>query len=117
MSGVTQERPGLTGSHLLLLVIAMIGVSMSGPLMAAAIAVPALAMSWWRTALGALFFLPRVLTTLRGELRALPRSVLLRSGFAGLMLAGHFGTWVSSLHYTSVASATALVCLQVAWVV
>ena len=33
------------------------------------------------------------------------------------MLALHFGTWVTSLTLTSVASATAIVCLQIAWVV
>jgi drug/metabolite transporter (DMT)-like permease len=33
------------------------------------------------------------------------------------MLAGHFAAWTSSLKMTSVASATALVSLQVAWVV
>ena len=32
-------------------------------------------------------------------------------------LALHFGTWVTSLTLTSVASATAIVCLQIAWVV
>jgi drug/metabolite transporter (DMT)-like permease len=85
--------------------------------MAAAIAVPALAMSWWRTSLGAVALAPRVFLARRAELTSLARPVLARSAFAGLMLAGHFATWVSSLHYTSVASATALVSLQVAWVV
>ncbi len=36
---------------------------------------------------------------------------------SGLALAVHFGTWVTSLTLTSVASATAIVCLQIAWVV
>ena len=43
----------------------------------------------------------------------LPRAVV-RSGAA---LAVHFGTWVTSLTLTSVASATAIVCLQIAWIV
>jgi drug/metabolite transporter (DMT)-like permease len=85
--------------------------------MAAAAAVPALAMSWWRTGLGSLAIAPRALVRYRAELQALPSRLWWRSVFAGLMLAGHFATWVGSLHYTSVASATALVCLQVAWVV
>ena len=36
---------------------------------------------------------------------------------SGAALALHFGTWVTSLTLTSVASATAIVCLQIAWVV
>lgn len=104
-------------TSVLLLVVAVIGVSMSGPLMAAAVAVPALAMSLWRSGLGALVLVPTGLTTSRQELRTLPRRDVVRSCFAGVMLACHFATWTASLKYTSVASATALVCLQVAWVV
>jgi drug/metabolite transporter (DMT)-like permease len=36
---------------------------------------------------------------------------------SGFMLAVHFATWVTSLTLTSVASATAIVCLQLAWIV
>ena len=35
---------------------------------------------------------------------------------AGVLLAAHFATWVPSLRYTSVASATAIVCTQPVWV-
>jgi drug/metabolite transporter (DMT)-like permease len=114
---VAGERETFNASHAFLLVVGMLGVSSSGPAMAAAVAVPALAMSWWRTGLGSLAIAPRALLAYRAELIALPRREWVRSTFAGLMLAGHFATWVGSLHYTSVASATALVCLQVAWVV
>lgn len=107
----------LRASSVMLLAVGVIGVSMSGPLMAAATAVPALAMSLWRSGLGALSLLPSGLTSSRQELRMLPRRELVRSCFAGVMLACHFATWTASLKYTSVASATALVCLQVAWVV
>ena len=55
--------------------------------------------------------------TRRAELRGLTRRQLAAVGLAGAMLAAHFATWVSSLKLTSVASATALVCLQVGWVV
>lgn len=92
-------------------------MSLSGPLMAAAATVPALAMSLWRSALGALVILPFSVRTSTPGLRALPRQVVVRSCFAGLMLAVHFAAWTTALKYTSVASATALVCLQAAWVV
>lgn len=114
---MSAPRQAFNASHAFLLTVGMLGVCSSGPAMAAAVAVPALAMSLWRTGLGALAIAPRALSTYRAELVGLPRRELVRSTFAGLMLAGHFATWVSSLHYTSVASATALVCLQVAWVV
>ena len=39
------------------------------------------------------------------------------TAFAGLMLALHFGTWVSALKMTSVAAATAMVSMQVVFVV
>jgi drug/metabolite transporter (DMT)-like permease len=114
---VTGPRQSFNATHALLLVVGLVGVSLSGPAMAAATAVPALAMSFWRTGLGALAIAPRALISYRTDLMALARRERIRSVFAGLMLAGHFATWVSALHYTSVASATALVCLQVGWVV
>jgi drug/metabolite transporter (DMT)-like permease len=114
---VSHDRRGLDPSQLALLVLGVTGVSMSGPLMAAATMVPALAMSLWRSGLGAAALLPAALTGHRAELTGLARRELVRSGFAGLMLAAHFAFWTGSLKLTSVASATALVCLQVAWVV
>jgi drug/metabolite transporter (DMT)-like permease len=101
----------------LLFAVGVVGVSLSGPLIAAAAAVPALAMSLWRSGLGAAALVPRGLTASRGELTALPRRELVRSCFAGVLLACHFATWIESLKYTSVASSTALVCLQAGWVV
>jgi len=102
--------------NLLLSIIGVIGVSASGPLMAW-IAAPALAIAFWRNALGTAVMLPPALTSGRAELRALDQRALVGTVFAGLMLAGHFATWVSSLKLTSVASATALQALQVAFVV
>lgn len=83
--------------------------------MAAATAVPALAISVWRTAFAAVAtapagIRPRALATLR-------RADLRRTALAGLLLGGHFATWVSSLKLTSVASATSLVSLEAMWVV
>jgi drug/metabolite transporter (DMT)-like permease len=107
----------LGGSQLSMLVVGVLGVSLSGPLMAAATSVPALAMSFWRSGLGALAVAPGGLTRYRAQLGALPRQAVVRSCFAGGMLACHFAAWTASLKMTSVASATALVCLQAAWVV
>ncbi len=115
MHGAGRSTP--TGRQLVLLAVGVVGVSMSGPLIASAAAVPALAMSMWRSALAAVALAPVALTTRRPELRGLSRRSLMLSAFAGLMLAAHFAFWIASLGLTSVASATALVCLQAGWVV
>ena len=99
-----------------LMVVGVVGVSMSGPIMAGATGVPALAIAFWRNGLGALAVSPFAFRA-RSELAALPRRTLGLCLLAGGMLASHFATWTISLRLTSVASATALVCLQVAWVV
>jgi len=94
-----------------LLLVALAGVSASGPLMAAT-AAPALAIAFWRTGLGAGF--TAILTVLRqpGRVRAVTASGWRLSALAGVLLALHFGTWVPSVKYTSVASATGLVATQ-----
>jgi drug/metabolite transporter (DMT)-like permease len=108
--------PGVRPVDMLLMAVGVIGVSTSGPLIAAC-AAPVIAVAFWRTALatagGAAFVLARQadgLAALRG--RSLRLTVA-----AGVLLAGHFATWVTSLRMTSVASATALVCLQAGWAV
>lgn len=99
---------------LLLMTVGVLAVSLSGPLMAAMV-VPPLAIAFWRNALATALLAPSAavrhqeLTSLGG------RQVLLVTA-AGLALAVHFATWVTSLTLTSVASATAIVCLQIAWV-
>ncbi len=101
---------------LLLLAVGVLAVSMSGPLMAAMV-VPPLAIAFWRNAMATVLLAPDVLARRRPEVTALvgrTRWLVLASGLA---LAVHFAAWVSSLTLTSVASATALVALQIAWVV
>jgi drug/metabolite transporter (DMT)-like permease len=107
----------VTGVQLALLVVGVVGVSMSAPLIASAAAVPALAMAMWRSAIAAALLAPVAAARHRAELTALPRRELVRSCFSGLMLAAHFAFWIASLQKTSVASSTALVSLQAGWVV
>jgi drug/metabolite transporter (DMT)-like permease len=95
----------------LLLLVAVVGVSFSGPLMAAT-AAPALAIAFWRNAMGGSLAVTVALLRRAAELRRIDRSALAAAGLAGGALAVHFGTWVPSLTMTSVASATALVCSQ-----
>ena len=51
----------------------------------------------------------------RREHRGLHRRAALLAVLAGAALAAHFGTFIPSLSYTSVASAAALVCSQAVW--
>jgi drug/metabolite transporter (DMT)-like permease len=100
----------------LLLAVAVVAVSLSGPLMAAMV-VPPLAIAFWRNAMATTALAPVALVRRRAELTDLdgPRTRLLAA--AGVALAVHFAGWVTALTLTSVASATAIVCLQIAWVV
>jgi len=94
-----------------LLAVALAGVSASGPIMAAT-AAPALAIAFWRNALGAGTASVLSLVRARAEFAGLDRRGWTVATLAGLLLALHFGTWVPSVKLTAVASATALVSTQ-----
>jgi drug/metabolite transporter (DMT)-like permease len=96
--------------------VGVLAVSLSGPLMAAMV-VPPLAIAFWRNAMATALLAPSAVSTRRAELTSLGLRELMLVAASGLALAVHFGTWVTSLTLTSVASATALVSLQLAWVV
>jgi drug/metabolite transporter (DMT)-like permease len=49
------------------------------------------------------------------RLAAFDRRTVIACTVAGLMLAGHFGTWVPGVTFSNVATATALVCTQPVW--
>ncbi|UCM91917.1 DMT family transporter [Streptomyces marincola] len=100
----------------MLLGVAVAGVSLSGPLIAAT-AAPALAIAFWRNAMAAAGLAPLVLlrTRPRTELARLDRRTLLLSAAAGAALAAHFGLWLPSLQLTSVASSVALVTTTPIW--
>ena len=121
-SGEAADRPAVRSAvarpprgDLLLMPIGILAVSTSGPLIAAA-AAPALAIAMWRNAFAVGVIAPFALARSRAELRALTRREWRWTVAAGVLLALHFATWVPSLDYTSVASATAIVCVQPVWV-
>jgi drug/metabolite transporter (DMT)-like permease len=97
-----------------LLVIALAAVSTSGPLVAAA-AAPPLAIAFWRNALASGVLLPWAAARRWAELRRLSAHQWRLSALAGLLLAGHFDTWIPSVTLSTVASSTALVCTQPVW--
>ncbi|HET6151370.1 MAG TPA: DMT family transporter [Marmoricola sp.] len=101
---------------LLLLAVGVAAVSLAAPLMASLV-VPPLAIAFWRNALATAAIAPVAAVSRSAELRSLDRRQLLALVAAGLCLASHFGFWVTSLTMTSVSSSTAIVSLQVIWVV
>src|SRR5689334_7063978 len=74
-------------------------------------AAPALTIAFWRTALGAGATAPFAFRQ-RTKLTTKERRLTV---VAGIVLAAHFATWISSLSYTSVASAVTLVSTQPVW--
>ncbi|WP_333769044.1 DMT family transporter [Streptomyces sp. IBSBF 2435] len=102
------------GTDFTLLAVAIAGVSMSAPLIAAT-AAPALAIAFWRNAMAAGVLSPVALWRHRGELRRMGRRSLALSGCAGAVLALHFGLWLPSLTMTSVATSTALCTTTPIW--
>lgn len=69
-----------------------------------------------RLALAVIFLTPYLLLRHRTELKALTGPDLRLALFSGVMLAVHFGTWISSLEYTTVASSVVLVSTTPLWV-
>lgn len=103
-------------SPTLILLLSVFAVSWAGPLVRF-VEAPAIAISFWRLALSCGFI--ALLLTARnewGEVRALSRKEWLLSGLAGVFLAGHFVTWITSLELTTVAASVVLVATQPVWV-
>lgn len=77
---------------------------------------PSLAIAALRLGLAALIITPFALWQSRRALASISRRQILLALGAGFFLALHFGTWISSLEYTSVASSTALVTTNLLWI-
>jgi drug/metabolite transporter (DMT)-like permease len=116
--------------------VGVLAVSLAAPLMAALV-VPPLAIAFWRNALATAAIAPVVgyRVVAHRDMRTSPEgqevtaparaaastwpgaNALVPVARAGACLAAHFGFWITSLGMTSVASSTAIVSLQVLWVV
>jgi drug/metabolite transporter (DMT)-like permease len=105
--------------NFLLAALGVLGVASSGPLIAAtlgATTVSALAIAFWRNAIGAAVMATPVLVKNPGELGRVTPTEFRWCLLAAVALALHFACFITSLQLTSVAAATALVCLQSAWI-
>jgi len=77
---------------------------------------PAIVIAAYRVGLATLVLAPIAFWKAREELSALSYADLMRAMIAGGFLALHFGTWISSLNYTSVANSVVLVNTNPLWV-
>ncbi|WP_459250481.1 DMT family transporter [Streptomyces youssoufiensis] len=105
---------GPVSLDLTLLGVAIAGISLSAPLIAAT-AAPALAVALWRNVLAVGVLTPVALLRHRAELRATGAREVGLSAAAGVLLALHFGLWLPSLHMTSVSSSIALATTTPIW--
>ncbi len=111
-AGWAMHRPSRKSWALLL--VGVVGVSLSAPL-TALLAAPVLALGFWRTALATALLLPGGALRRSAEFRGLRPPVLVRCSLAGAFLAAHFAAWLPSITLTSVSAATALVCTTPIW--
>lgn len=72
-----------------------------------------LVLSALRLALASIILLP---TWAQLKRRPFQKSAIAYSGLAGVLLAIHFATWITSLSYTSIAASTTLVTTNPVWV-
>lgn len=77
---------------------------------------PSLVIAALRLTFATLLLAPIAWTRHRAELSRLTRREIVPGIFAGLFLAAHFATWISSLEYTSVASSVVFVSTGPLWV-
>lgn len=77
---------------------------------------PSLVIAALRLSFATLVLAPTALTRRRSEIASLKLADWLLMLLSGLFLAFHFGTWITSLEYTSVASSVVLVQTTPLWV-
>jgi drug/metabolite transporter (DMT)-like permease len=110
----TPERALAAGFDGPLLALGVVAVSFSAILIREARA-PSLTIAMYRNAIATALLLPVALTRHRHELAGLDRRQLGLALASGAMLAVHFGTWIPSLSYTTVAASVVLVTTQPVW--
>lgn len=102
-------RPSLVSAVLLLSVL---GVSLSGPLVRLSNAHP-LAIAVWRLAFSlTIIAVPLIVTRAWTQWRALDARALALAAIGGVMLALHFWSWNTSIEMTTIAASVVLVNMQ-----
>lgn len=101
----------------IMIVIGLIGISLSS-IFAKYSPAPSAVTAAWRLLWTVILMSPVVLgkRQFRQELAGAATKSIFLSCLSGLFLAIHFALWFESLHHTSVASSTTIVCTEVIWV-
>ncbi|ALD62625.1 MULTISPECIES: DMT family transporter [Micrococcaceae] len=100
----------------LLAALGILGISASGPIIAAFPQVPVLSMALWRNGAAAAVLSVPVLKRNRQSYRQITSREWFFTSVAGVALALHFVCFMYSMRLTSVAAGTALVCIQGVWI-
>ena len=102
---------------LALIFVGILGISMSSILIRYSTA-PSAVTAAWRLIWTVVLLTPLTFgnQTVRAELKSVDRKTAVLSALSGLFLAIHFYFWFESLQFTTVASATTIVCTELVWV-
>ena len=116
----TSHGPGATPlepvrADVVLLCCAVLSGSAAGPLGASVVVASGLTITLWRLVAGTIFGLPLGIARARRDIPRAGRRPVWGSIGAGVLLAAHFVSFMTSLQLTSVASATALINSQIVW--
>lgn len=102
---------------MIMIIIGILGISLSAILVRFSDA-PSAVTAAWRLSWTVLLQTPVVFgkAQFRRELTSVDKKTVLLSFLSGIFLAFHFFLWFESLHHTTVASSTIIVCTEVIWV-
>ena len=114
MTLVDPARPARV--PLLVLGLAIVGVAHGSIFVRLAGEAPPFAIAAWRLTLASAIVIPLALLIDRRAFATVTGSTLGLVAAAGVLLAGHFATWITSLSYTSIANSVVLVTTAPIWV-
>ncbi len=106
---------GARTAPLLILALGVVAIAHGSIFVRLAKAGP-LAIAAWRLTLASAVVIPLALFFDRRAFSSLDGRLLAAIAGAGLLLAGHFATWITSLSYTSIANSVVLVATVPVWV-
>jgi drug/metabolite transporter (DMT)-like permease len=106
--------PSAHRASILLLVLAVLAVGPAAVLIRLADA-PPITVAFYRMLTATLAIGGIVIARGGRDLIGIDRTAIGRSGIAGILLAVHFATWITSLDYTSVANSVIIVTTQPIW--
>jgi len=117
MTSLSQERPQRL-FHPVNLIVAILAISTASIFIrfAQAEGAPSLVIAAIRLTIATLLLTPFAWTRHRAELTSLSRNDLILASGAGIFLAIHFASWITSLEFTTVASSAVFVSTGPVWV-